>query len=202
MAKTLENALRNAERKGHTNTKSKEAIDWFRLNLRKTTNSIGPERLVREEKDNLVNSWTNVGPGRMYFVMYDPKHKKTLPYYDKYPLIIPLERYSDGILGMNLHYLPPILRAKLLDALYDTVNNPKYDDRMKMKINYNIMKSAAKFRYFQPCIKRYLGKHFRSRFIKVPADSWTPAVFLPMERFEKASSKQVWNDSRKIIKGK
>lgn len=201
MAKTLENALRNAARKGHMETRSKESIDWFRHNLRKTTNSIGPNRLMREEKDNLVNSWTNVGPGRLYFVHYDPKHKKTLPYYDTFPLIIPIERYKDGILGMNLHYLPPILRARLLDALYDTLTNQKFDHNTKMKVSYSILSGASKYKYFQPCIKRYLGKHFRSRFLKVPADSWTPAVFLPMERFEKADKKQVWKDSRKTIRG-
>jgi len=134
-------------------------------------------------------------------ILCNTKHKKTLPYYDRFPLIIPMERYKDGILGMNLHYLPPVLRARLLDALYDTLTNKKFDHNTKMKINYSIMKNASKYRYFQPCIKRYLGKHFRSRFIKVPSSSWTPAVFLPMERFEKASNKQVWTDSRKIIRG-
>jgi len=71
MAKTLENALNNAVRKGHIETRSRESIDWFRANLRKTTNSISPERLMREEQSNLVNSWTNVGPGRLYFVQYE-----------------------------------------------------------------------------------------------------------------------------------
>jgi len=153
---------------------------------------------MREEGDNLVNSWTNTGPGRLYFVHYDPKHKKTLPYYDTFPLIIPLERYKDGILGLNLHYLPPILRAKLLDALYETMSNDKFDENTKMKINYGIVKSIAKHSYFKPCIKRYLGNHFRSRFIKVPADNWTAAVFLPVESFEKQSKGKVWSDSRKM----
>lgn len=202
MPTTLENHLLNATKKGHVNQHSKEAINWFRTNVRKTTNSISPTRLMREEKDNLVNSWTNVGPGQMYFVNYDPKHKKTLPYYDTFPLIIPVERYKDGILGMNLHYLPPVLRAKLLDALYDTASNKKFDEKTRMKVSYDIMKSASKFRLFEPCLKRYLGSHFRSRFVKVQPKAWTPAVFLPFENFEKASNQKVWSDSRKIIRGK
>lgn len=194
MSTIFQNALRNAQRKGITDKRATQSIDWFRSNIRKTKTS--EARLMREERDNLVNSWTNVGVGKLYFVHYDPKHKKTLPYYDSFPLIIPFHRYNDGILGMNLHYLPPALRAKLLDALYDTLSNERFDEKTKMQVSYGILKSASKYRYFEPCIKRYLGKHFRSRFLKVPAESWTPAVFLPVESFEKASKNKVWTDSR------
>lgn len=198
MATTFENILKNASRKGITNRKSKESIDWFRSNVRKT--SVSPSKLIREERANLVNSWTNVGPGRIYFVYYDPKHKKTLPYYDRFPCMIPIERYKDGLLGMNLHYLPPVLRAKLLDSLYDVENNATLPENKKMILSYGILSKASKFKEFAPCIKRYLGGHFRSRFIKVPHDSWTPAVFLPTEQFEKASKQKVWSDARKIIR--
>ena len=200
MAKTLENLLLNAQRKGIVDRQSKESISWFRANARKTTKNVSSKRLVREEKDNLINSWTNVAIGKMYFVYYDPKHKATLPYYDKFPLIIPINRYKDGILGLNLHYLPPSLRAKLLDSLYDTLTNQKLDENTRMKVSYQILNSAAKFKHFEPCIKRYLGKHFRSRFVRVPPEKWTPAVFLPVESFEKAGNKKVWSDSRRIIK--
>lgn len=198
--KIFQNAVENAQKKGVTNFRSTESIKWFRNNIRKSTRSVSAERLFKEEKDSLVNSWTNVGIGKMYFATYDPKHKKTLPYYDTFPLIIPIDRYKDGILGLNLHYLPPILRAKLLDALYDNVTNPKIEERRKMKINYGILSAASKYSAFQPCVKRYLGKHFRSRFIQIHPDNWTPAVFLPVENFQKASKQTVWGDSRKLIK--
>ena len=51
--------------------------------------------------------------------VYGPKHAKKLPYYDTFPLVLPLERYSDGFLGMNFHYLPIPLRMKLLDKIFD-----------------------------------------------------------------------------------
>lgn len=199
-SKLFSNILLDAQRKGIANTKAKESIDWFRTTVRKNYQHIDSSRIYREQKDNMVNSWTNTGPGKMYFVTYDPKHKKTLPYYDKFPLIIPIERYPDGILGLNLHYLPPVLRARLLDALYDTLNNGNFDEATKMKLSYKIVSSASKFRLFKPCVKRYLGKHFRSRFIRIPPENWTPAVFLPVEQFEKASTKKVWADSRRILK--
>ena len=51
--------------------------------------------------------------------VYGPKHAKKLPYYDTFPLVLPLERYSDGFLGMNFHYLPIPLRMRLLDRMFD-----------------------------------------------------------------------------------
>ena len=200
MATTLENILNNSIRKGVAGHKSKESIEWFRYNVRKT--AVSPSRLIREEKANLINSWTNTGPGRMYLVFYDPKHKKTLPYYDTFPLIIPIERYKDGILGLNLHYLPPILRAKILDALYDTLNNDRFDEKTKMAVSYDIVRSASNLKEAAPCVKRYLGKHFRSRFIRIPSEQWTMATFLPVETFQKATRQQVWSDSKRTIKGK
>lgn len=199
MTSIFQNHLKNAINKGIARTDTEEAINWFRKNVRKT--AVDPARVMREERDNLVNSWTNTSVGKMYMVYYDPKHKKTLPYYDRFPLIIPIERYKDGILGMNLHYLPPILRAKLLDSLYDVVSNDRYDESTKFKVSYTILNSASKFQEFKPCIKRYLGNHFRSRFIRIPPANWTPAVFLPVEQFEKSSKINVWFDSKRIIKG-
>lgn len=199
MASIIQNHLQNALSKGITQTDTKESIDWFRKNVRRT--AVDPSRVMREERDNLVNSWTNTAIGKMYMVYYDPKHKKTLPYYDRFPLIIPIEKYKDGILGLNLHYLPPFLRAKLLDSLYEVISNDKYNEKTKFEISYGLLKGASKYREFKPCIKRYLGNHFRSRFVRIPSAEWTPAVFLPVEQFEKASRSAVWSDSRRIIKG-
>ena len=34
--------------------------------------------------------------GRLNMFIYDPKLKKKLPYYDTFPLVLPLEEYNDG----------------------------------------------------------------------------------------------------------
>jgi hypothetical protein len=202
MAKVFEDILVEAASKGIVNLRAKESINWFQTNVARLSNNIKSDKYIRQESGNLVNSWTNLSAGKLYFAYYDPKTKAKLPYYDSFPMIIPIEKYDDGFLGLNLHYLPPQYRAKLLDALYDTLNNTKFDEKTKMIVNYKILKSAAKFRYFEPCVKRYLGSHFRSRFIAVPSNNWTPAIFLPVENFEKAGKSAVWKDSRELIKNK
>jgi hypothetical protein len=136
--------------------------------------------------------------GHMYFYIYDPKWKKILPYYDVFPLVIPIEYYNDGFLGMNLHYLPYIMRAKLLDHLFSlehshTVNGKK---EKYMAVSYGILKGLAGTPVFEPTIKRYLYSHVRSPFAEVLSDEWENAAFLPVEQFRKANKREVWADSR------
>ena len=135
----------------------------------------------------------------MYFYSYDPKLKQILPYYDRFPLIIPIEKYDDGFLGLNLHYLSTKQRLILLDKLYATLNNKKYDDTTKLKINYNILSHARRYKEFEPCVKRYLYSHLRSRIMEIPADDWEIGLFLPTEQFVKATATKVQRDSIRSI---
>ena len=79
--------------------------------------------------------------GRMNMFFYDPKHKKKLPYYDTFPLVIPIERYNDGFLGINFHYLPIPLRINLLDRLVDFSNNTKFDESTVLNVDYSKLKN-------------------------------------------------------------
>ena len=93
----------------------------------------------------------------MYTFFYDPKTKKDLPYYDRFPLIFKIKNVSGGFLGINMHYLPPQLRARLMDALYPLVTNRKYDETTRLRLTYDVLNSAAKYRFFKPTIKKYLN---------------------------------------------
>jgi hypothetical protein len=137
--------------------------------------------------------------GKLYMFVYDPKTKKTMPYYDTFPMVIPIEFYRDGFLGVNLHYLPPKHRAVLLDALMGTANNDKMDKTTKMKVSYRLLKGFSRYRYFQPCVKRYLGAHVRSPFVYVAPLEWRNAIFLPAERFMKEDTGTVWRDSLNML---
>ena len=134
--------------------------------------------------------------GRLNMFFYDPKHKKTLPYYDVFPLVLPLEKYPDGFLGINLHYLPIPLRIKLLDGLVDFSNNTKFDESTKLVVDYNKLK---KIKLIKPTLHRYLAGQTKSQFRRIDADELTIATLLPVQRFKKASAKEVWADSRKMI---
>jgi len=135
--------------------------------------------------------------GRMYFYFYDPKTKDSMPYYDRFPLVIPIERYNDGFLGLNLHYIHPKHRMILLDKLSDTMSNDTYDEKTKLKINYRYLAAASRIFEANPCIKRYLFTQIESRFLEITADEWDIAAMLPVESFVGATTSKVYADSRK-----
>jgi len=169
---------------------------------------VGTSKLRNSEERILHKKFTRGDPesiktrimiGHMYLFTYDPKTKKNLEYYDTFPLVFPIERYPDGFLGVNLHYLEPLDRARLMDALYESVSDEEYDENTKLRITYDIMSGISKYRHFRPCIKRYLTSHVTSKFQKIKSEDWDNILFLTLERFEKANRRKVWNASKKEV---
>ena len=117
---------------------TEDARDWFRDSA--TPVSGVSQKQLMSDRSAMTNKITNQDIGRMLMFQYDPKGKKTLPYYDKFPLIFMVEQYNDGFLGINLHYLPPMYRARLMDALYSVEMNDRQRQSKKIKINYQIIK--------------------------------------------------------------
>jgi hypothetical protein len=138
--------------------------------------------------------------GSMYTYVYDPKWKTVLPYYDTYPLVFVIGLYSNGFLGINLHYLPPRLRAELMDALHDIRSNDRYDATTKLQVSYQVLNTASKYRYFKPCVKRYLWSHVVSAYVLIPPDEWDLAVVIPTQKFQKATENTVWDASEAMVR--
>lgn len=141
---------------------------------------------IPSNRSNILNDANRISTrtfiGRMYFYHYDPKFKETLPVYDRFPLVIPMEMYQDGFLAMNLHYLDPYSRLALLDRLLDFANNDKYDNTTKMNLSYKLLVNSRRYQLFEPCIKRYLYQHIMSSIIYIEPDQWETAIFLPTEK--------------------
>ena len=166
------------------------STDWFKDKIAEFGKP-GALDLIRDGKRSRTPFY-----GRLNMFFYDPKLKAKLPYYDRFPLVLPLENYSDGFLGLNFHYLPIPLRMRLLDRMVDFSNNTKFDESTKLNVSYNAIKSI---RLVKPTLKRYLAGKVKSRFRRVDADEFTIATLLPVARFTKASAAQVHRDSRKML---
>jgi|TARA_B110000046_G_C12958744_1_gene383499 hypothetical protein len=175
--------------------RTKESREWFR---KKASNmrSINREALMKEDQIKQRAKQGVIGSMQMFF--YDPKTKDKLPYYDAFPLIIVVGPAEGGFYGINLHYLPPILRAKMLDSLMEVASSKNSDDA-KFNITYKRLQGIAKLRYYKPCFKHYLNSHVKSKFAEVPAPEWEIATFLPTAQFRKANSQKVFYDSRQSI---
>lgn len=175
--------------------RSRESMDWFRRKAQ-SMGRVNRRQLMNQDPVELRNRGVL---GNMYMYFYDPKTKDTLPYYDSFPLTIVVGPAPGGFYGLNLHYLPPVLRARMLDGLMDITNNKKYDETTKFQVRYNMLQRTSKLKYFKPCFKHYLNEHVRSRFALVPAPEWEIATFLPTADFQKSSRSAVYRDSRKMI---
>ena len=190
MAKLLDRIKSSLAKEGLT-PRTNASRAWLRAKVKdlKPTSSA-----LMKDRDRLKNTSMI---GKMYFYFYDPKTKDTMPYYDRFPLVIPIEKYNDGFLGLNLHYIHPKHRMILLDKLSDTISNDTYDEKTKLKINYRYLAAASKIFEANPCIKRYLFTQIESRFLEITADEWDIAAMLPLESFVGATTSKVYADSRK-----
>lgn len=171
--------------------RSIQARDWL-LNKMK---SLNPSRQALLNDSGRLGDDTMIG--HMYFYFYDAKTKDKLPYYDRFPLVLPVEQYHDGFLGLNLHYINPKQRIILLDKLSEFANNSKYDKTTRLQLSYDMLKATGKIYEKSACLKRYLYSNVESKFIKIDADEWDIAALLPFDSFVGASNSEVFSDSRK-----
>lgn len=138
--------------------------------------------------------------GKMFMYFYDAKTKAELPYWDKFPLVFPIEIYKDGWLGLNLHYLDRPLRTRLFDKLLQFANDKSLDKITKLRLSYSLLKNVSRYPEVRPCIKRYLASHVRSELLRVEPIDWEIALFLPVEQFQKEKKETVWKRSREKIR--
>ena len=195
MASLFDTLQANAVRSG-VQARTKASRKWFEKNVEKLKM---PSRNALL-KDDALDPVSKQIAGNMYMYFYDPKHKKTLPYYDRFPLTIMLQPVKGGFQGLNLHYLQPDIRAKFLDELMKLAPSKVKNNSRLTKLRYDLLQSTRKYKEFRPCFKTYLTSQVASRMVRVPMTEWEIAVFLPTEQFKKSGKQNVWKESLKIAR--
>ena len=164
---------------------------WYRGQVQRIAGNATARQLFRQGK---LNARPSVG--RLNLFGYDPKLKRTLPYYDIFPLVLPLEGISGGFMGMNFHYLPPLLRFRLLERMQARASDTKFDKSTRFEVNYDDVRNV---KIVKPTIKKYLYAYCQTGFLRINADEAAIAIYLPVQRFKKASDAAVYSDSRKFL---
>tara|TARA_R110000765_G_scaffold9493_4_gene29611 strand:- start:808 stop:1428 length:621 start_codon:yes stop_codon:yes gene_type:complete len=178
---------------------TQETADWFEAEVARLTDPLPSQRAILATKGNISKS----GPirGGLMMFLYNPESKLTIPYYDRFPIVIPIEVYKKpypGFLGLNFHYLDYYDRARLLDMLQ--VLGSKEAIKLN-RINYDLLAAVRKYKSFKPCLKRYRMANVMTNMALIPRAMWEIALFMPTEDFRKVKNKaSIWRDSKRIYR--
>ena len=178
------------------------SIRWYRQKVQDLLPKPQVRQMIREGvKNQKVTVRPNFGTMNLFY--YRPKGAAKLPYYDVFPLVIPIgRRLNDGFVGLNFHYLSVPQRWLLLERLsmfqvpseldsFDTGEGA--GDAMAL-----FWSKIRRKRGVRPIVKRYLTKNIRSRFLKIELSEMLIALSIPMERFYTGK----WGGRKKYISEK
>ena len=155
------------------------SLTWYKRKVSELASRISAGRLMREGK-----ILKTPGFNQLNFFRYNPKTKAILPYYDTFPLVMPIDTAKGGFLGINFHYLPIPLRMRLLETL----------SKRNFAGDYSKLKNI---RLIKPCVKHYLKSQFASGFYRLDELDYAPAIFMPVQSFKKAGMSAAHRDARK-----
>ena len=182
MARKAIDAELTASAQGATMSKAKQAkksVAWFKKKVGESAKGFKPAVLK---------------PGKMFTFGYDAKLKAILPYWDKFPLIVVLDTYKNGFLGLNFHYLSPIDRQKFFTKILKFSNQKGDPMDFTDKARFNISWDAVRnIKHADKMIHKYLYGHVKTSLLEAPPNEWENVIFLPYQRFVGASAKSVWS---------
>ena len=176
---------------GELRTMSNESLKWLMAKIA-DVRGVRVAKSISNEKVRQVNKFIL---GGLYCFYYNPKGKTDLPYYDQFPMVLALERYNDGFLGLNFHYLPIKYRVVFLDKLMNFAMMGDAGEIMRMRVTYDILTASKRLKLFKPCIKRYISSHIQSKLLTIQPNEWDIAALLPLQQFKGATAPEVWQDS-------
>lgn len=163
-----------------------ELAEWFR-DKASATKGAGAARNKLFDAEERHTDQTREFVGNMYFFRYDPKHRLTLPMYDKYPLVFVVDRYTDGFLGLNLHYLTKGQRGRVTVLFNEFYNSRSLFNGIVSgsQSNWDLIQTATSGleSFSKQCVKRYLYTHIRSQLIRIDKTEYDKAVQLPIDEW-------------------
>ena len=169
-----------------------KSVNWFREKIQEFGKP-GPQQLLR---DGRRTKGVNFGTLNMF--IYSPKHKDTLPYYDTFPLVLPIGPAAGGFMGLNFHYLPIQMRIRLLDKIVDgggSLNVAAQSGKRPILItDYSQLKRIP---MAKAIVKHYLTGYVKSDFRAITSGELIVAALLPVQRFQKGSAQAAYLDTAK-----
>ncbi len=182
------------------NDKELTAVQWFRQSLA----DIRKKKLGKptDYEPLLLDKSRNVGRklrGQVLLFRYRPDSKTK--FYDRYPVIIVLEVTGSQIIGLNLHYVPPMDRIKLILLMNSLLYNQKETNLQKTRLKiFSLLNKKVFAKYMGAAINRYTVKNIAGKPKLTTPEEWSYLAFLPV--FKGISPSKLYSEVLKQVNNK
>lgn len=176
MNKTLEKYQKLAE-KAQLHKGTLKAIEQYRK-LAQNEPEVSNITSIIEGFDRI----SRLRAGDMIIFEYFAKGNETLPYWDRYPLVMVTKITQTGWEGLNLHYLHPSIRSRII---YDLKKGKS---------------SISKNDLTKPAFKKYLASQVQIGAREIPYSMWDLVINIPFENFVKENKYTVWRKTSRTKK--
>ena len=178
------------------------SIKWYQNRIKHIGGSSirNPRTLIHDEEGHGL-ARARPGFGELNLFQYSPKKPENLKYYDLFPIVLPLVKHRNGFTGLIFHYLPLVLRVKLLTLLAEA-----YGDENSQRINVTYF-MIRNMRLIKPVIRRYIRTQVETLYLRIPLDDMLIGILLPVQKFRtgpldsmsQVMNREVWRDSRGTV---
>jgi len=175
--------------------KTKSSVKWFSDNVSKAQTEEKSTKNIISEKTSRRFEFKK--PGYVYMFRYIPPDKKDMPFYDEYPIILTLQFEGGKVIGINLHYLPPMIRVTMLLLLLKSLvsDNPN----SKIRID-NILRSSLLRKYIFVLSEEFFFMGIKSKIRHVTPDEFVMLSFLPVHKFRKKQKTQIYSIVKSMVR--
>ena len=165
-----------------SNNSSQNAVQWFKDSIRGLKkNQIGKQQdyltIIKNNKRNVKTTLR----GQVLLFQYRPKDKPK--FYDRFPLIIVLDFKGRNLLGLNLHYVPPLDRLRLLALMNTLIFNKNESNFQNTRIRIlSLLNKQIFAKYLGTAVNYYTVENIVGKPKITTPEEWTHFAFLPLFR--------------------
>ena len=121
-------------------------------------------------------------PGNLIFTFYDAKYPEFT--YDRTPLVLVLGSNKFHTLGLNFHWILPVMRMKLIYYIIK-INRRNIEANKPIEFDYKQLKPMLKALGYAPCIRLYINKRFAKQGVVISPPQLVEVARLKTETFTK-----------------
>ena len=159
---------------------NKTALQWLKdsikgINKNKKGSSNDYSEILGDKERNVKTKLL----GQVLLFGYKPASK--VKFFDRYPLVIVTKITGSGFSGINLHYIPPIDRLKMILLMSYLLYDRKEEDVQKMRVKVlSLMNKKIFTKYQSTVLNNYSVQNIVGKPKITKPEEWANFAFLPV----------------------